>query len=78
MEDLKIPIKFIVSYNNIEKEIKAPDTFSEFIKIFLKEFNLKDASELNCYYLDEDDYEVYLDKDDYNEILIEKKKIHLK
>ena len=73
MEDLKFPIKFIVSYNNIEKEIKAPDTFSEFIKIFLKEFNLKDASELDCYYLDEDDYEVDLDEDDYNEILIEKK-----
>ena len=73
MEDLKFPKKFIISYNNIEKEIKAPDTFSEFIKIFLKEFNMKDASELKCYYLDEDDDQWILDKNYYNEVLMENK-----
>ena len=64
--------KIILSYNNIKKEIKVPETFPDLEEIFTKEFNEKITNNFRFYYLDEDQDQIDIDNDsNYSEGLNE-------
>ena len=63
-----------LSYNNIKKEIKPPETFCELKEIFFKEFNEDKTKHFRFYYLDDEEDENPFDNDsNYIEALDELK-----
>ena len=55
----------ILSYNDIKKEISAPDNYKELCDSFLREFNENEFKNFYIYYMDEEGDEIQID-DDFN------------
>ena len=68
-------IKVILLYENKEKQIKVPESFEDFEKVFYKEFNENKNKQFGYYYLDSDDEENNFDNEsEYVQALDEFKK----